>query len=126
MSQIIIGDEAIFQLNGNVSNHNVVRYTPRGNPPEDFVYDKPSSGEGIVVWIGLVRKNLIGPNFFYGNVNGQANLEMLNNFVLLQVATSCVWTKMDPYLEPFGSRMEPQGIFWMRPMIVYRLCSLIG
>ena len=26
MSQIIIEDEAIFQLNGYVSNHNVVRY----------------------------------------------------------------------------------------------------
>ena len=35
MSQMIIGDEAIFQLNGNVSNHNVVRYAPRGDPPED-------------------------------------------------------------------------------------------
>ena len=44
MSQIITGDEAIFQLNGNVSNHNVVRYAPRGDPPEDFVCNKPSSG----------------------------------------------------------------------------------
>ena len=45
MSQMVIGDKAIFQLNGNVSNHNVVRYAPRGDPPEDFVYDKPSSGK---------------------------------------------------------------------------------
>ena len=65
MSQIIIGDEAIFQLNTNVFNHNVVRYAPRGDPPEDFVYDKPSSGENIVVWIGLVRNNHIGPYFFW-------------------------------------------------------------
>ena len=83
MSQIIIGDEAIFQLNGNGCNHNVVRYAPRGDPPEDFVYDKPSFGEKLV-WIGLVRNSLIGPYFFDGNINGQAYLEMLNNLVLPQ------------------------------------------
>ena len=71
MSQIIIGDEAIFKLNGNVSNHNVVRYAPLGDPPEDFVYDKPSSGEKLLVCIGLVRKNFIGPYFYDGNVYGQ-------------------------------------------------------
>ena len=32
-----------------------------------------------------MRNNLIGPYFFDGNVNGQAYLEMLNNFVLPQV-----------------------------------------
>ena len=37
MSQIIIGDEAVFQLNGSL------RYAPHGNPPEDFVYDKLST-----------------------------------------------------------------------------------
>ena len=79
MSQIIIGDEAIFQVNRNVTNHNVVCYAPCGGPPEEFVYDKPSSGEELVVWIRLVRKNLVGPN-----VNGQAYLEMLKNFVLPQ------------------------------------------
>ena len=50
LSQIIIGDKAIFQLNGNVSNHNVIRYAPRGDPPKDFVYDKPSSGEKLVLY----------------------------------------------------------------------------
>ena len=35
MSQIIIGDETIFQLNRNVSNHNVIRYASHGDPPED-------------------------------------------------------------------------------------------
>ena len=94
MSQIIIVDEAVFQLNGNISNHNVVPYAPRSNPPEDFVYDKSSSGERFVVWIGLVRKNLIGPYFFDGNVNSRANLEMLNNFV----ATS--WNILGPTCEP--------------------------
>ena len=32
-----------------------------------------------------MRNNLIGPYFFDGNINGQAYLEMLNNFVLPQV-----------------------------------------
>ena len=75
MSQVIlviIGDEAMFQVNGNVSNHNVVCYAPHGGPPEDLIYDKPSSGEKLVVWIGLVRNNLTGPLFFDWNVNGEA------------------------------------------------------
>ena len=41
MSQIIIGDEAILQLNGNVSNHNVFRYAPCGDPPEDLPRTNP-------------------------------------------------------------------------------------
>ena len=119
MSQVIIWDEAIFQLNRNVSNHNFVRYAPRGDlPEEDFVYDKPSSGEKLIVWIGLVRSNHIGSYFVDGNVNGQAYFEMLNNFALPQVETSLVWTKMNLYLEPIGSRMEPQDIVWKRSMIV--------
>ena len=65
--------------------HNVVRYAPRGDQPEDYVYDTLSSGEKLVVWIGLVRSNLLGPYFFDGNVNGQAYLEMLNNFMLPEV-----------------------------------------
>ena len=79
-------DEAIFQLNGNISNHNVVRYAPSGNPPKNFFYDKPPSGEKFLVhvWIGLVKKNLIARYFFDGNVNGKAKLEMLNNLVLTQ------------------------------------------
>ena len=32
ISQIISGDDAIFQLNGDASNNNVVRYAPRGDP----------------------------------------------------------------------------------------------
>ena len=85
MSQIVIGDEAIFQLNGNVSNPNVVCYTPRGDSPEDFVYDKPSFGEKLVCMDQVSEEKLIGPYFFDGNVNSQAYLEMLNNFVLPQV-----------------------------------------
>ena len=80
MSQIIIGDEAIFQLNGNVSNH---KMHPNGDPPEDFVYNKPSSGEKkLVIWIGFVRNNRLRSYFFDRNVNGQTYLKMLNNFVL--------------------------------------------
>ena len=74
-------------------NHIVVRYASRGDPAEDFVYDKPSSGEKLIVWIGLVRNNLIGPFFFDGNVNGQTYLEMLNNFVF---ATSWECLRCEP------------------------------
>ena len=55
-----------------------------------------------------MRKNLIGP-YFDGNVNGQAYLEMLNNFVLPQVENifGVIQNAADPYLEPIGSMMEP-------------------
>ena len=112
MSQIIMRNEAIFQLNGNVSNHNVngVRYALRGDPPEDFVYDKSSSGEKLVVWIWLVRNNLIGPYFFDGNVNGQAYLEILNHFVLPQVENIFGVNQNGSIPRAYGSRMEPQDI----------------
>ena len=46
---------------------------------------KPTSREKLTVWIGLVRNNIIGPYFFAGNVNGQAYLDMFNNFVVPEV-----------------------------------------
>ena len=121
-------DEATFQLNGNISNHNVVRYAPRGNPPEDFFYDKPSSGEKFLVhvWIGKVKKNLIGDTFLTGTSTARPSWRCLTTWCWDNLKTSLVWTNTDPYLEPIGYRMEPQDIFWMRSMIVYRLCSLIG
>ena len=104
------GDEAIFQVNGNVSNHNVVRYAACGDPPEDFVYDKPSSGEKLVVWIGLVRNNLIGPYFLTGTSMVRPIWRCLKTSCCHKLKTSLVCIKTDPYLEPVGSRMEPQDI----------------
>ena len=52
MSQKIIGDEAIFHLKGNVSNHNVDPYAPRGDPPEDFAYDKPHLEKSLLYGSG--------------------------------------------------------------------------
>lgn len=35
-----------------------------------------------MAWAGIINNDLIGPYFFQGNVDAEAYLEMLNNFVL--------------------------------------------
>ena len=39
INQIVIGDEATFQMNGSVNTHNLREYAPRGQPPPNFNYD---------------------------------------------------------------------------------------
>ena len=57
LRDFIIGDEAIFCLNGKVNRHNVVEYVPIGHPPA-FAYDVHMSREKLVVWMGLCGGNL--------------------------------------------------------------------
>ena len=85
MNNIVIGDEAVFQMNGHVSNHNVHSYAPKGHPPQNFNFDKPHSREKVTVWCGLTSNRIIGPYFFDGNVNGAAYLNMIDNFVQPQL-----------------------------------------
>ena len=128
MSQIIIGDEAIFQLNRNVFNHNVVRFAPRGDPPEDFVNDKPSSGERLAVWIELVRSNLIGPYFFLTGTSMARPIWRCfnNNCVLPQVEKIFRLNQNGSIPRAYWFHDGSPGHRLYRTMIVYTLCSLIG
>ena len=45
LPNIIIGDEATFAMNGSVNTRNTRAYAPKGQPPPDFVYEKPNSRE---------------------------------------------------------------------------------
>lgn len=40
------------------------------------------SAPKVMVWTGILNRNIIGPYFFPGNVDSNAYLEMLGNFVL--------------------------------------------
>jgi hypothetical protein len=86
LSDVLIGDEAIFPLNAKVNTHNVRAYAPRGNPPQDFVYDRPNRREKLVVWIGLMGNGrIIGPVIMQENMNGQRYLDMINDIVVPQL-----------------------------------------
>lgn len=86
LRSIIIGDEAAFSMNGEVNSQNVRQYAPRGQPP-DFNFERNDSRVKLSVWAALCGNGLvIGPYFFEGNVNGLAYLQMLNEFVLPQLA----------------------------------------
>ena len=48
-----MGDQATFQMCGEVSTQNVRYYTPKGQPLRDFKFEKSSSREKLGVWVGL-------------------------------------------------------------------------
>ena len=77
LTNFVIGDEASSFMNGRVNSHNVLAYTPKGNPP-DFYYDKNDSRHKISVWARLCGNGaLIGPSFIKGNLNGESFLNLL-------------------------------------------------
>ena len=74
MANFVIGDEAIFALNGVVNTHNVREYAPKGHPPE-FNYDRNDSRAKLTVWAGLCGNGvMLGPHVFDRNVDGIAYL----------------------------------------------------
>ena len=86
LDRFFIGDEAAFEMNGQVNTHNVREYAPRGNPPA-FNFDRSRERAKLTVWAGVCGNGLIlGPYFFYANVDGLSYLRMLNDFVFPQLA----------------------------------------
>jgi hypothetical protein len=82
-----IGDEAGFALNGEVNSYNVREYAPKGNPPA-FNFERANSLAKLTIWAALCGNGVIlGPYFFDGNMDGLADLRMLNQFAFPQLAT---------------------------------------
>ena len=80
---VIIGDEAVFPINGNVNTRNVRRYAPRNNPPRDFTYDIPQNSGKLVVRGGIMGNGtLIGPIFIDGNMNSAKYLDVINDTIV--------------------------------------------
>ena len=81
LQNIIIGNEAAFSMNGEVNTENARQYAPKGHPPA-FNFEQHVSRAKLTVWATLCGNGvLLGPYFFRENVNGQAYLSMLNEFV---------------------------------------------
>lgn len=80
LREVVIVDEANFQMNGSVSTQNVRAYAPKGNPPRNFVFDIPNDRRKLIVLAAITGNNqLIGPIFADNNINGQIYLGILNN-----------------------------------------------
>ena len=85
LSNLVIGDEAGFWMNGQVSSQNVRKYAPKGNNPE-FTYEVSASKEKLMVWMGLAGNGtVLGPFFLDGSVTGAKYLKLLNEEVFPQL-----------------------------------------
>ena len=70
LSNIAIGGEASFTMNGAVNTWNLKEYSPKRQVPE-FIYERNDSLGKITVWPGLCGNGtLLVPYIFDGNVNG--------------------------------------------------------
>ena len=58
---------------------NVRSYAPRNQAPAHFEYYRNCSKEKLTV---CVRSEVLGPYFFEGNVTGNTNLAIIDNFVV--------------------------------------------
>ena len=66
-----------------VNSHNVREYAPRGQQPRNFDDHRNDDRHKLTVWIGLIGNgSIVGPFFFWENVNGDDYLEMLNQNVV--------------------------------------------
>ena len=83
VQDLVIGDEACFSLNSSLNTHNIRQYSPRGQRPLNFSYEKKNSRQKVTVWVGLVGNGtLLGPYFLDQNVNGECYLNMINDQVV--------------------------------------------
>ena len=95
-SKIVIGDEAAFCMNGTVNTWNVRQYAPKGEHPENFVFEKSAMRDKVTVWAALCGNgNVIGPFFFEENVNGQSYLDMINTYVVHELSILFNYNNID-------------------------------
>jgi hypothetical protein len=72
-------------MNGEVNSNNVRQYAPRGNPP-DFHFDRRDERRKVTVWMGICGNGAtLGPFFFARNVDGNAYLDLLNDYIIPQL-----------------------------------------
>ena len=66
-------------MNGTVCSRNVRQYAPQGNPPADFVFDRPNDRRKLEVFAAITGNNvIIGPVFVDGTMTGRKFLDIIN------------------------------------------------
>ncbi|KAF2345926.1 Protein of unknown function DUF4817 [Trinorchestia longiramus] len=82
VDDIVVGDVAVFHLNGRVNNHNVRTDAPKNQHP-NFNSDVGISREKVSVWMELCGNgHVIGPYFYNNNLNGVEYLVLINNRIV--------------------------------------------
>lgn len=82
-SDLLIGDESTFRMDGKVNTWNARSYAPKKHPPENFNFQRKFSDEKVTVWAGIFGNGrIVGPYFFEGNVDKNSYLAMLDEFVV--------------------------------------------
>ena len=131
LQSIIIGDEAGFSMNGEVNTQNVRQYAPKRHPPA-FNFERHVFRAKLTVCAALCGNGvLLGPYFFRENVNGQAYLNMLNEFVFPLLAVhfgNQHWEKMFRGLWSAQDRAPAHRLIAVRDRLnaVFRNNRIIG
>ncbi|KAJ8936038.1 hypothetical protein NQ318_015444 [Aromia moschata] len=99
IENVLFSDESTFTLHGYV-NHQNCRYWLRENHHwmRELHTQNP---EKVNVWAGLIGKNIIGPFFIDGNLNGETYLALLQNNVVPTMA-NLYPAEGNPQLPGFG------------------------
>ena len=69
---ILWTDEAIFHLNGTVNQHNAITWATQN--PHVYIERDTQKKAGVMLWVGLIKDNIIGPFFFDSSVTGDVYL----------------------------------------------------
>lgn len=77
---VLFSDEAVFHTNGTVNRQNYRLWSDVNY--HWHVSSKNMAAEKIVVWLGVLDTNIIGPFFFESTVNSQRYLYMLQNMMI--------------------------------------------
>ena len=117
IEDLIVTDEAAFHMNGLINRQNNRKYSPKGQPPQNF-YEKSISREQISVWMGLTGSDLvIGPLFYEGNMTGgEKYFAMLNEQIIPQLRIGYgerferLWFMQD--MGPHVTELSMLRFFW--------------
>ena len=72
---ILWTDEAIFHLNGTVNRHNAITWATQN--PHVYIERDTQKKAGVMLWVGFIKDNIIGPFFFDSSVTGDVYLNLL-------------------------------------------------
>ena len=79
LEYILWTDEAIFHLNGTVNRHNAITWATQS--PHVYIERDTQKKAGVMLWVGLIKDNIIGPFFFDSSVTGDVYLNLLKRSV---------------------------------------------
>ena len=104
MTNVFVGNEAVFRMDGHVGNHNILLYAPDSGPTRLIMTDLSKKAQ-VSVSCGLPGNQILGPCFYDNNIDGQSYLDMLNNVIIPDIWAKPEWVKQITELD--GSKMVP-------------------